>query len=266
MAALAPGAPIIVNQAWEQETALSSSPPSGQPQRIWRINAYLILMAGVLVIVALGWLLSNALWNRLRPHDVRNVVAAGSDDAPRHERLTYRLRNAQGAVVTLDVLSDQRIDTFSSSKTSSDVLRNQMFVRVDDASSTWLFPTQQHLISRVWVVRGKEVTTPYQEESRTQPEQQPTRARLYEVVTRDTNQDGRLTERDHKSLFLARADGTGLATLAEGVTRLDGVALSPPDEIRAVATQADGTSRLLRFDLQRWTALPTLALPSLQEK
>ena len=77
MAALAPGAPIIVNQAWEQETALSSSPPSGQPQRIWRINAYLILMAGVLVIVALGWLLSNALWNRLRPHDgVRGWVVA----------------------------------------------------------------------------------------------------------------------------------------------------------------------------------------------
>lgn len=240
--------------------------PVQQPERIWRINAYLILIAGVLAIAALALGLAGLVWDMLRPRTITNVVAPAGDARLRQERLSYHLRNAQGDVVVLDVLSDQTLDTAYSGKTSVDTLRNQLFVTLADGRSTRLLDDNQRLIVRVWTIRNTYVTSPHRSEHGDTPGEtsgvQPVRARLYEVVDADRNGDTRLSPSDPRRLLLARADGSTPVTLAENITQLDTPALGTTGELRLAATQANGGTHLYRFDLHRWTALPSMALPS----
>ncbi len=244
-----------------------TAPVTQQPQRIWRINAYLILIAGVLAIAALALGLAGLVWDLLRPRVITNVVAPAGDARLRQERLSYHLRNAQGDVVVLDVLSDQTLDTAYSAKTLADTLRNQLFVTLADGRSTRLLADNQRLIVRVWAIRNTRVTSPHRSEHGDTPgespdDTQPVRARLYEVVDADRNGDTRLSPSDPRRLLLARADGSAPVTLAENITQLDAPALGAAGELRLAATQADGGTHLYRFDLHRWTALPPVALPS----
>lgn len=236
---------------------------ASQPQRIWRINAYLILIAGVLAVAVLALGLAELAWDLMRPRTVTNVVAPAGDARLREEHLSYRLRNVQGDVVVLDVLADQTLDTAYSAQTVVDTLRNQVFVKLPEGSSTRLFEDNQRLIVRVWAIRDSRVASHHQSEHDDSPESaQPVRARLYEVVEKDSNGDARLSASDQRRLLLTRADGSAPITLAEGIARVDGTALGAAGELRLAATQADGNVSLYRFDLQRWAELPPVSLPS----
>lgn len=239
-----------------------------QPQRIWRINAYLILIAGVLAVGLMVAVLAGLVRDWLSPRTISNVVAPANDAQLREELMSYRLRNAQGDTVVLDVLADQRLDAaYYSSKTAADTVRNQVFVKLADGSSARLLADNRGLITGIWVVRGTRVILSHHgSEHDEMPEPaQPVRARLYEVVEQDSNGDARLSARDVRRLLLARADGSAPATLAEGIAQLHGATLGAANELRLVASQADGSTRLYRFDLQRWAALPPVLLPSLKE-
>lgn len=236
-----------------------------QPQRIWRINAYLILIAGVLAVTFMTLGLARLAWDWLRPRaPVADVATPEGDAQPRQERLSYRLRNAQGEVVVLDVLSDPTRDTAYSAKTSAETLRNQVFVTLADDSSTRLLADNQRLIVRVWAIRDTRVAAYHRSESDGDSSEisQPVHARLYEVVEQDSDGNGRLSAGDRVKLLLARADGSAPTVLAESVARLHGAALGADHELRFIAAQADGSTRLHRFDLKGWTALPPVALSS----
>ncbi|MDO5693698.1 MAG: hypothetical protein Q4G70_14690 [Pseudomonadota bacterium] len=229
---------------------------------IWRVNAYLLFIVGVLVVIGLMWILAEAAWSKLRPHGVRNVVA--TDESVSDEKLAYRLRSARGNFVVLDVVSNQRIDTKFGSKDAYDALRNQVFVQVEDGSTSMLFASNERLITRVWGIKTEDVGASYRSEEG-EDEGEPMRARLYEVVLKDSNADARLTERDTKTIMLAQGEGVQLLTLADGIRSVQGVALRKPHELRFVATTDSGESHLYRFDLQNWTPLAPLSLPSLKE-
>lgn len=242
--------------------------PTAQPQTIWRINAYLILitcaLASVLLLVGLALLAWE--WRRARPVPVVNLVATDVSGHVQRERLSYRLRHTQGQVVVLDVVADQQIEQALGSKTASGVMRNQLFVNVADGSSARLLPDDRGLVVQVWAVRGDgAVSRTYGPETDERPPPA-VRARLYEVVSQDGNGDGRLSPSDQRRLLLARADGSAPVTLVEGMARMDGAALDAADELRLTAVLTGGGMQLYRFDLSRWAALPPVSLPSLPKE
>ncbi|PAT36456.1 hypothetical protein [Vandammella animalimorsus] len=242
--------------------------PAAQPQHIWRINAYLILitcaLASALLLVGLALLAWE--WQRARPTPVANLVATDVSGHVQRERLSYRLRHTQGDVVVLDVVADQQIEQAMGSKIASGVMRNQLFVNVADGSSARLLPDDRGLVVQVWAVRGDgAVSRTYGPETDERP-LPVVRARLYEVVSQDSNGDGRLSASDQRRLLLARADGSAPVTLAEGMARMDGAALDAAGELRLTAVPAGGGMQLYRFDLSRWAALPPVSLPSLPKE
>lgn len=244
------------------------TPPTAQPQHIWRINAYLILTTCALALALLLAGLARLAWEWRRVRAVGNAVVATEESGHvQRERLSYRLRHTQGDVVVLDVVADQQIEQTLGAKTTSGVMRNQVFVNVADGSSARLLPDDRGLIARVWAVHDDRVVRAYGLEHDERP-LPAVRARLYEVVSKDSNGDGRLSASDPRRLLLARADGSAPVTLAEGITRLDAAALdAAAGELRLTAVPTGASSmQLYRFDLSRWAALPPVSLPSLPKE
>jgi hypothetical protein len=233
-------------------------------QFIWSLNAYLILAAGVLSVVGLIFLLFSIAESKMRPHGVRGIVATDKNDIS-EERLSYRFRSSVNGVVTLDVTTNQRIETKFGSKDASDALRNQRFIKISDTTQTQLFPNNMYLITNVYVINEQGIKKTHAWRDR--DEEQTTAFRIYEVVIKDSNQDKRLTESDHKDLMIAKADGSMLLTIAKDVENLDG----PPErvngnQVHLAATFADGSSKFLRLDIEAWKMLAPIQLPSLKEK
>lgn len=236
-------------------------------QQLWQKSAGFSRWHIALALLGLVFLVlfTLALWFASRPANVHNIVATG--EAVRQQTLSYTLRNAQGRVVVMDVVSDQNIDMgYGSSKTASDALRNQLFLDVENNTSSMLFPTHGQLIARVHEITDRGVLSHYHHASA--EEKATVRARLYEVVTKDSNGDERLSDRDYKTLMLARADGTQLLALAASaqnpVKALHGAELYGPNELRLLVLGADEITHLHRFDFGRWVAQPSAALPGLR--
>jgi hypothetical protein len=233
-------------------------------QIVWSVNAYLILVAGLLCVVSLLLLLFTITADKLRPHGVQGMVATDKKDIS-DERLSYRLRSSGNGIVALDVTTDQRIETKFGSKDSSNALRNQRFIKISDTTQTQLFPNNNYLITSVYAITAQGVKKTYSWRER--DEEESAEFRIYEVVTKDTNEDKRLTVSDHKDLMIAKADGSQLMTIASGVENLAGVPERVNnDQVHLAATFADGTSKFLRLDIASWKMLEAIQLPSLKEK
>lgn len=237
--------------------------PWPRPETVWKINGYIILLAGLVALGLLVTLAFTLIADKWAPRGVHNVVATNPEQIL-EEKLSYRLSHVGNDTVVVDMLTDQRINTKYGSKEAPDALRNQLFVTISTGGQRKLFPDNAKLITTVHAIKTENVKRINRwDNSEGEGE---TLARFYEVVTKDTNGDQRLTEQDNKTLMLARANGTGLVQLADEIADLGGRPVLTGKNLRYVTTRADGASALQQFDLETWQPLPSIPLPSLKEK
>ncbi len=90
-------------------------------------------------------------------------------------------------------------------------VRNYLFVNLQDKSSRWLIPTNDHLI--LSMERLTADGTPF----RWRDEEKPAKWLVFDVVTSDTNGDKRLTEADRKTIAIAEADGSRYTEVLSGI-------------------------------------------------
>ena len=234
--------------------------------RLRRLNVYLFTVACVLGLLVLSYAALKIGRQLLRQPTGHNVAGA-TPDKVLNEKLSYRARSIDGDAVVLDVLSDLQLDAGFSSKSVVDTLRNQRFVNIATGAQTTLLADNAAVIVNVADVYGHGLRRSGGASiTRPQDTPAPLLARLYTVVTRDTNGDGRLSARDDAALMLARPDGSQRVTWVEGVrgTYDNEISAAPgAPELRVLTTGTDGHSRLQRFDLTQWQALPAIELPPL---
>ncbi len=229
-------------------------------RRRWLQQASMVATTGaalgiILALLGLGVLLVR---DQMRHRSVTGSVAT-EPSVVQSQALVYEMRAMREDLIVLDVVSRQRIDYGLSSKDLIHALRNQRFVRTGDGVQSTLFAHNKNLIVTVTPIAGAETGEPGRRG--TEDREGRAVARLYSVVTTDTDGDGRLTARDDKSLMIAAGDGTRLTTLAQNVGSVSQPSRHLGSGLHLLVADKAGGHRIVRFDLDGWRLLPPLSLP-----
>lgn len=188
---------------------------------ISRVNSilFLLLLASSLLLVIFLFLDSNN-W---RSHNRVEIVDKKENEEKLEDLRLSDIQNVCGTDVQfVKLTSDSSSKGFSSGGYGS-TTRNIIFFEGENMKSHWLFDSNSYVISKIDVLeingddcKARKASSIY-----------------YEVISKDTNSDGRLDERDQISVGLTRPDGnnykeldSGLTTVIDNTVNGDGTELS----------------------------------------
>ena len=178
---------------------------------IWRFNALAIACASTGVILLGCYAALTILKDETRVRRVTNVVNVGEGEKVLEEFSLGRPDIIAGTpYVRVPLRRGQTYGggSFYYSKNTEQVV-NYVFLNTSTSESRWLFEHASQLIVDSRIVYSQLKNLP--DESRQSV------GLLYVVVDRDTNSDGRLSEKDSASLVASGIDGTNNRTLIEGI-------------------------------------------------
>jgi hypothetical protein len=173
-------------------------------RKVWRVNALVILFAGILGLGLLAFTTIYALREIFRDREVTAVVNTGEDQKIREVlSLAQATQIAGQPWLLVAVESDQKYDQSYYSK-SAVAARNYAFVTAS-GPPRWLYPHNRFLI-----VDASQLPAPDYSEKQT-----PTA-----VVRADSDGDKRLTPSDVATLVFTKPDGTESKAVVENVRKL----------------------------------------------
>jgi hypothetical protein len=204
---------------------------------VWRINAIVILAAGLLLCVAAIAVLVVVVHESTRDraaHDSARVEPEVVKGDVFELGNMSRLRGTP--VMLLELTSRQRYAGGSYSKDATSV-RNLLFYDSESGKTTWLF-TQYGLLAGI---------RPLAEHG---DDKGRIRWVLLEQVTQDSNRDGRLTLQDVHTLGVVDADGQNYKDLMSNVVRVLGVEFLS-DAVVDIAVSVADADYIVEIDLPR---------------
>lgn len=178
-------------------------------RKVWRVNALVILIAGVLGVGLLAFTTIYALREIFRDREVTAVVNTGEDQKIREVlSLAQATQIAGQPWLLVAVESDQKYDQSYYSK-SAVAARNYAFVTAS-GPPRWLYPHNRFLI-----VDASQLPAPDYSEKQTA-----TAVVSFLVVRADSDGDKRLTPSDVATLVFTKPDGTESKAVIENVRKL----------------------------------------------
>ncbi len=223
---------------------------------IWRIDAVLILLVGLLV---LGLLVVATIpkmrsgFTRVRTSD---VVDPKESAAPQ-ERLSLSgfQRETGTAYAVAQLSSTQPAYKFSLSSGSGENSRicNYLFVNLEDRSSHWLFPDNRRLIAD-----KREICTPGLVDRQWVQCREVTWLAI-ESITEDTDGDGRLTLSDRRTLGFADSTGRNYQDVLKGADFMLGSVDKDTDNLVVFYSQG-GRNYAAEVNIRERTVKGTTAL------
>ena len=188
-------------------------------KNVWRFNGLIISVAGVLAIVVLFFAGYHVIKDIFRKRQVRNIVNIAENDNVKEEWTLGYMRQLDGTeYVMVPLQSDQSYAQSYYSKSSYSV-RNFLFINVKTNGKEWLFPNNKWLIANNYTLSEKE----HREKDRK------IRAILYNIVKSDTNEDGRLTEKDKLTIALSSPSGKNYREILAAIDLFIGHSLMGSD-------------------------------------
>jgi hypothetical protein len=174
---------------------------------IWRFNGIVIAAAGVMAIIVMvfvSYKIAREVFGRRSVSSVVNVV---QERTHRESLSLSRFSRIQGSsLVAAQLEAEQEFQSSYYSKAGSSS-RNYLFFDTSSKTSHWLLPTNSSLI-----LTNHEIL---EDTSKVNREERKIVALLYEVVSKDTNADGRLDFNDKKSLTLYRVSDGRVGTVLD---------------------------------------------------
>ena len=135
-------------------------------------------------------------------------------------------------------------------------VRNYLFVDLQDKSSRWLIPNNDHLIlSMEWMAADGSLV-------RWGSNEKPVKWLVFHVVASDTDGDRRLTESDRKLIAIANPDGSQYAQVLRDIDTILGKTWKAPDELLVVYS-AGGRNLVSEISLPDRKVSMTKELPKL---
>ena len=176
---------------------------------LWRINAVLILVAGILAVVALGFAVVMML-NSTRSQDGDALTQAVFPDDNKAATL-----GAFEAVPGTDVLRARlnvgdRPAFGSGSRYADSTVRNYLFVDPESRNAHWLRPSMEGVFLH-------SINLPESGFNEKPPD---VRLFVYTLVERDTNGDRQLTEADSKTIAVSDPAGKRFRIVVTGADEL----------------------------------------------
>ena len=179
---------------------------------VWRINGLILLVAGILAIGVLAFVGYKIYLETTRERGTRNIVNIQKESEMEEEwRLGYMSEIQGTPYVMVPLNSDQSYDQSYYSKSTSSA-RNYLFIKSTNNEQHWLLGNSEYLIT----------DTDMLSEHGYGKEERSIRAILYQVVTEDTNEDGRLTSKDLKTISISHSDGREYKELIQGIDHFVG--------------------------------------------
>lgn len=218
-------------------------------ERVWRFNAIMIALAGVLAIGLMVFGAYQVYGELTRDRTVHQIVNV---EAPKAEQwhLEHASHIAGSDYLVMPLVSDQKRDESYYSK-SAKAARNYLFVDATSEAQHWLLPHNRSLfVSRETLSHDDYINPP-----------EPVIAQLYQVVNADSNKDKRLTASDIKTLALSRPDGTGYVEVIPAMNELLGKKLTNGNQL-FVLYRYKGVGYRALFDLNAFKQISQTQLPS----
>ena len=182
---------------------------------IWRINAIVILFAGILAIGVLAVVMWFFVKDATRTRHVNNVASVAGEVIDKSKAEIGDFTRIDGIKVLRASLSVKQEYAFSSGSKEANSIRNYLFFDPTQKSTYWLKNNSDGLILSTHNLPEHD----YRDKDKT------TIAFIYVLVEKDTNNDGKLTENDLKDIAISEANGERFKVVINDVDRLNGVSL-----------------------------------------
>jgi len=198
---------------------------------IWRVNAVIILVAGLLATLSLSFSAFYLLLQATRNRETNNVVNVPNDNQSQIDQKL--VIGTFGQVTGSDILRApvylvQSYEYRAGSKESSSI-QNYIFFNPNNKSSNWLRPTNQGLL----------LSTIALPDSSNDGKQTTIISYMYLVADQDTNGDKQITEKDKKQIAISDAAGTRFKVLVEQVDQFNGTSAIKSDRVSIIYQSGD---------------------------
>jgi hypothetical protein len=188
---------------------------------IWRINAIIFLVVGLLtsaVLITTSYLFLKDATRTRQVDDVARL-AVGGDIASKATLGSFEAL-PKTAVLRAPLRVTQSYSIGSGSKEGSSI-RNYLFYEPETRTTRWLKTSMESLIVQTW-------TVPEDESSERRSEWV---SNVYAVISTDSSGDAALTESDQMQIATSRPDGSGYRVLVEKADRINEARLLASDRI-----------------------------------
>jgi hypothetical protein len=194
---------------------------------VWRLNALIILIAGVLACGLLAFVMLQFLRDMTRTRHVSNVVNVAPEQRGRDRTSLGSFTRVEGTQVFRAPLNIEQTYELSVASKETTSIQNYLFYDPALDRSYWLRAGAPALF-----VGSHELP------ERDFEERLPITAMLYEIVERDTDGDQRLTESDLRVIAVADAAGTRLTPVLRDVAQLHAADITTGNAALVIYTTA----------------------------
>jgi hypothetical protein len=223
---------------------------------LWRINGVLFLVILIFTVWFVAGDAAHSFFRRSRPPKDATIVKEAQGT---HEKEFLNLGDAvriKGMPFLRMPLRDEPPSAGASSsfKSGGTRIRNYLFLNHSDLSSWWLFPRFDWVISHVHDLRAEAGGNDKNVIST-----------LYEVISADTDGDGRLTANDREAVFFTGPDGkkpVEIVSSTDGILSLEQVT---PVEV-LIIYQRDESVTAAVFSVQDGSKIREAPLPIKEAK
>jgi hypothetical protein len=188
---------------------------------VWRVNAVLIFVVGVLAAVVLSALAYIFFKDAIRTRYVGNVANAALSEVETQIAELQPFQQIQGTGVLRAALNIRQTYSLGSGSKEAIFTRNYLYFDVSTRSAYWLKATTDGLILQVYDLPG----SPYGQN------QSETTAVVYVAVERDSDGDHRLSDSDIKRIAVSDSKGKNYRVVVDRADRLNDARLLRPDRL-----------------------------------
>lgn len=188
--------------------------------RIWRINAIIILLAGVLATGLLCVAGVSLIASLTRPRHVDNVATTALGEAKESSAELGSFEAITGSAVLRAPLTVRNSGALGKSYESG-TTRNYLYFDPATRSTHWLCPSMDGVVLSSTLLP----TTDY---GATKADAV---VAVHVVVNKDSNNDERLTDSDSKQIAVSAPDGTGYRVLVAQADRLNKALMLSPTRL-----------------------------------
>lgn len=224
---------------------------------VWRFNAIVILVAGLLAIPAAFASLASVAMEiivkitRKKPQGIK-IVNVNENDSSKSQKLQIGdFREVDGT--TYIMLQLYYTQSYSAKSTSSTI--NYLFLDSETGKSKWLFANNDYLINGVSFISETNNNTNNSSESRRQ-----VRAVLYHIIKQDSNGDGRLTNENGMTIAFTHYNGNGYQEVLSGVDKFLGYKVLKENSL-LILYKRDGIAYSAKVSLDNFALSNEAELP-----
>lgn len=187
---------------------------------IWRINAILILLAGLLAVGLLCVAGVSLVASLTRPRHVDNVAATALGEAKESSAELGSFETIVGSTVLRAPLTVRHSGALGSSYESG-ATRNYLYFDPATRSTHWLCPAMDGLILSSTTLPTTDYGAPKADAV----------VAVHVIIGKDSNNDERLTDEDSKQIAVSAPDGTGYRVVVAQADRLNKATLLSPTRL-----------------------------------